>query len=337
MKAMIMAAGVGSRLMPLTLSIPKPMIPMANRPLMENTVQLLRKYGLKDIIANLHHQGDVISNYFSSGEAWGLNMQYSPELELMGTAGGVKKCEWFLDETFIVISGDALTDINLEELIKTHRQKGALATIALKPVDEVEHFGVVVTDENGRIERFQEKPRPEEALSKTANTGIYIFEPEIFKYIPKEEFYDFGKQVFPQLVQVQAPFYGHVIDDYWCDVGSINTYRQAHADILTGKVAVNCNGQLLPKDKQTSLLLGDGVRMGEGVEIRGQVVIGPGCQIGNQVCLENAVIWNDSIVGNQTIIRDAVVGTACSIGQRVSLHPGAVIASGTYLEDGVQV
>jgi len=337
MKAMIMAAGVGSRLMPLTLSIPKPMIPMANRPLMENTVQLLRKYGMKDIIANLHHQGDVISNYFLAGEAWGLNMQYSPELELMGTAGGVKKCEWFLDETFIVISGDALTDINLEELIKTHRQKGALATIALKQVDEVEHFGVVVTDENGRIERFQEKPRPEEALSKTANTGIYIFEPEIFKYIPKEEFYDFGKQVFPQLVQDQAPFYGHVIDDYWCDVGNINTYRQAHADILTGKVAVNYNGQLLPKDNQASLLLGDGVRMGEDVEIRGQVIIGPGCQIGNKVCLENTVIWNDSIVGNQTIIRDAVVGAACSIGQRVYLHPGAVIASGTYLEDGVQV
>lgn len=336
MKAMIMAAGVGSRLMPMTLEIPKPMIPMANRPLMENTVELIGKYGFSEVIANLHYHGNVIRNYFAEGEAWGIDMHYSPEPELMGTAGGVKKCAWFLDETFIVISGDALTDINLAELLQEHRRKGALATIALKPVDEVEQFGVVVTDEHGKIERFQEKPRPQEALSKTANTGIYVFEPEIFKYIPAAEFYDFGKQVFPQLVKMKAPFYGHAIDDYWCDVGNINTYRQANADILSGKVAVNYNGQLTEKENQGGLLLGEGVTLGQNVSFKGQVVIGPGCQIEDNVSLENSVIWNDTIVGRNTVIKEAVLGSVCRIGPGSHLSSGAVIASGSYWGDCIK-
>ncbi len=337
MKAMIMAAGVGSRLMPMTVNIPKPMIPMANRPLMEITVELLSKYGFKDIIANLHYHGDVIANYFAGGDSWGVAMQFSPEQELMGTAGGVKKCEWFLDETFIVVSGDALTDINLADLLDQHHRKGALATIALKTVDEVEQFGVVVTDENDRIKRFQEKPRPQEALSNTANTGIYVFEPEIFNYIPSGEFYDFGKQVFPHLVKMGAPFYGHAVDAYWCDVGNLNTYRQAHADIVLGKVAVDYNGLLVEKDHQATLLMGDGVKMGRNVKIKGQVVIGPGCQIEDEVSIENSVIWNDTIIEKNAIIRDAVVGAVCKIGQRAALRSGTVMASGTYVEDDVHI
>ncbi|CFX85580.1 Nucleotide-diphospho-sugar transferases [Syntrophomonas zehnderi OL-4] len=334
MKAMIMAAGVGSRLMPMTADIPKPMIPMANRPLMENTLDLLAKYGFADVIANLHYHGDVIRDYFAAGESWGVNMIYSPEPELMGTAGGVKKCAWFFDETFVVISGDALTDINLEELLKEHRRNGALATIALKPVDHVEQFGVVVTDEKGRIEKFQEKPQPQEALSKTANTGIYVFEPEIFSYIPADEFYDFGKQVFPTLVQKKAPFYGHVIDDYWCDVGNINTYRQAHADILCGRVDVNYQGQLVENENQGGRLLGNGVRVGNNVTFKGQVVIGSGCHIEDNVFLENTVVWNDTRVGENTVIKEAVVGSLCRIGRGSYLSSGATIASRSRLGDG---
>lgn len=337
MKAMIMAAGVGSRLMPMTVEVPKPMIPMANRPLMENTVDLLAKHGFKEVIANLHYHGEIISNYFSGGEPWGLQMQYSSEEELMGTAGGVKKCQHFLDETFVVISGDALTDINLSQLLAEHRRLGALATIALKPVDEVEHFGVVVTNDQGRIARFQEKPRPQEALSSTANTGIYVFEPEIFNYIPDRQFYDFGKQLFPFLVKTDAPFYGVAIDDYWCDVGNLNTYRQANADILSGKVNVKYSGELRQIESQDSILIGDGVSIGRDVKISGQVVIGPGCQIADGVSINNSVIWNDTIIEDGAVIKDSVVGAVCRIGRGTHLNPNSTIASGSYLEDGTKI
>lgn len=335
MKAMIMAAGVGSRLMPMTIDVPKPMIPMANRPLMENTVDILVKHGFEEVIANLHYHGDIINNYFADGEAWGLKMHYSPEEELLGTAGGVKKCASFLDETFVVISGDALTDIDLTNLLAEHRRLGALATIALKPVDEVEHFGVVVTNDNRKIVRFQEKPRPEEALSRTANTGIYVFEPEIFKYIPDGQFYDFGKQLFPYLVQIDAPFYGVEIDDYWCDVGNINTYRQANADILCGKVNVKYAGELMHKKNQASLLIGDGASISRDVKMSGQVVIGPGCKIADGVSIENSVIWNDTIVEEGVVIKNAVIGAVCRIGRGACLKPHSTVASGSYLEDGV--
>lgn len=196
MKAMIMAAGVGSRLMPMTAGVPKPMIPMANQPLMANTVRLLARHGFTELIANLHYHGDQIRAYFRDGSDFGVSMHYSPEDELLGTAGGVKRCAWFLDDTFVIVSGDALTDIDLTRLMEAHRRRGALATIALKEVPDVEHFGIVITDGDQRIRSFQEKPRPEEALSQVANTGIYVFEPEIFQFIP-EGFYDFGKQLFP--------------------------------------------------------------------------------------------------------------------------------------------
>jgi NDP-sugar pyrophosphorylase family protein len=227
----------------------------------------------------------------------------------MGTAGGVRKCDWFLDDTFVVISGDALTDINLGRLLAEHRRCGALATIALKPVDNVEQFGVVVTDETGRIVQFQEKPSPQEALSRTANTGIYIFEPDIFKMIPKGEFYDFGKQLFPYLVRIAAPFYGISIDEYWGDVGNIKTYRQANADVINGQVMVPYAGDLIRDDRQSTLLLGEGASIGPEVMIKGQVVIGPGCHIGAGARLENSVVWNDTVVGRNAIIKDSVVGS----------------------------
>ncbi|KNZ70042.1 nucleotidyltransferase [Thermincola ferriacetica] len=236
MKAMIMAAGVGSRLDPLTRTLPKPMVPIQDKPLMEHIINLLRHYGIRDIIANLHYLPGVIKSYFGDGSDFGVKLLYSEEQNLMGTAGGVKNNEWFLDETFVVISGDALTDIDLADFVRYHRQKKALATIALKRVAEVERFGVVVTGEAGKIAAFQEKPRKEEALSNLVNTGIYIFEPEIFKYIPEHQVYDFGKQLFPLLVKEGLPFYGYPMDGYWRDIGTLESYRQAREDAACGKV-----------------------------------------------------------------------------------------------------
>lgn len=337
MKAMIMAAGVGSRLMPLTLNVPKPMVPMANRPLMEIIVDLLRGYGIKEMIANLHYHAGVIENFFGDGQSQGVSLLYSPEKELMGTAGGVKLCQWFLDDTFIIVSGDALTDIDLDALVAEHRAKGALATIALKEVSTVEQFGVVVCDETGRITQFQEKPRREEALSNLANTGIYIFEPEIFEYIPANEFYDFGKQVFPQLVQMGAPFYGAPIENYWCDIGSLATYHQAHIDMLTNKLAIAPNGKVLRTDQGALVLVGEGASIGPEVSFAGQVVLGPGCSLEGKVQVSNSILWERVQVGDGSVIRDALIGADCSLGQEVRVDPGAVIASGCRLNDRANI
>ena len=331
MKAMVMAAGVGSRLMPLTEEIPKPMIPMANRPLMENIVDLLKKHNFDQIIANLHYHADGISQYFGDGSRFGVNLFYSREDELMGTAGGVKKCAWFLDDTFVIVSGDALTDADLGRLMQEHKKKGALATIALKRVAEVENFGIVITDSDGLITSFQEKPRADQALSNYANTGIYIFEPEIFNYIPAREFYDFGKQVFPQLVKIQAPFYGADIGSYWCDVGNIDTYRQSHADILQGLVDVPVQGKKSVNPKHI-VLVGEGCKIGDEVEFQGSVVIGPRTEIQNGAVISDAVVWNDTVVKNGTILDNCVVGAHCCLEKSVAVNRGAVIASGCTLE-----
>lgn len=336
MKAMIMAAGVGSRLMPLTRETPKPMVPMANRPLMENIVQLLAEHGCSEVIANLHYHADSISSYFGENPMPGMNMRYSREHELLGTAGGVKKCAWFLTDTFVVMSGDALTDVDLSDLLRVHRSKGALATIAVKEVTDVEQFGVVVSDKEGRIQRFQEKPRREEALSHQANTGIYIFEPEIFDYIPAGEFYDFGRQVFPHLVKIKAPFYAALTDDYWCDVGSIDTYRQAHSDILQSKVRVPVNGTL----KQTAaahILVGDNCMIQENVQFKGEVVIGSGCRIARGAVLENCVLWQQATIGEEARLQGCIVGNGARVGSRALVGQGVVLASHDYLDDGVTV
>lgn len=331
MQAMIMAAGVGSRLMPMTTDIPKPMIPMANRPLMANTVQLLHRHGFDQIIANLHYHADCISSYFGDGQAFEVSLRYSREEELLGTAGGVKRCEWFLNDCFIIVSGDALTDIDLTELLRAHKQHGALATIALREVQDVEHFGIVIADEYGHIKSFQEKPRPEEALSRVANTGIYVFEPEIFKYIPVGEFYDFGKQVFPHLVKVGAPFYGVVVEDYWCDVGNIATYRQAHADVLEGKVRAELTGELSILKNKSRVLLGTGTKAGKNTEFNGNVVIGAGCSIGDNVSISDSVIWNETVIGDNVIIQDAIIGSRCRINAGKYIAAGTAMASGTCL------
>jgi NDP-sugar pyrophosphorylase family protein len=334
MKAMIMAAGVGSRLMPLTMHIPKPMVPVGNRPLMEHIVRLLEQHGCKQLIANLHYQPRVIRDYFKDGTNYGISITYSPEEELLGTAGGVKKCEWFLDDTFVVISGDALTDIDITSLFHFHRSHGALATIALKKVEEAEQFGIVITDRENKIRSFQEKPKSCEALSDMANTGIYIFEPEIFKYIPARQFYDFGKQVFPHLVKIAAPFYGISTSAYWCDTGNIDTYRQAHLDLMDGQVKVLSSGQMIYTSDGARSLAGRQVKFRDRVKIKGSVVIGDGCVIGSGVTLSDCVIWNNSIIGDDSIINEAVVGSACQLGTGVRLESGSVVGSGCRLSDG---
>lgn len=341
MKAMIMAAGVGSRLEPLTCNIPKPMVPVVNRPAMEHIIHLLVKNNITQIAANLWYLPEKIQSYFGDGGKYGVELHYSLEKELMGTAGGVKKLESFLDETFVVISGDALTDIDLWSLIRRHQETGALATLALKEVSDPRQFGVVITDETGRIKAFQEKPRPAEALSKLANTGIYVFKPEIFKYIPSDTVFDFGKQLFPKLVESGVEIYGHNVKGYWCDIGTLNQYRIANYDVLKGLVKIDIPGSWHPNAVYvgertiiaptarigSKVIVGRNCHIGYGVEIFGETVIGDNCIIEEDTSIFGSIVWNNTQIGRAARLVECVVGSECY------LKDGSVIGAGVILSD----
>jgi mannose-1-phosphate guanylyltransferase / phosphomannomutase len=236
MRAVIMAGGEGSRLRPLTSLQPKPMVPIVNQPVMEHIIGLVRHHGITDVVATLAFMPQVIQDYFGDGEEWGTSMSYALEETPLGTAGSVKNAESLLSgDSFIVISGDALTDIDLTEVIEFHKEKGAAVTIALKSMPDPLEFGVVITDAEGRIERFLEKPSWGQVFSDTINTGIYVVEPEVLSHIPEGRPFDFSSELFPLLMEKGYPLYGCVVDGYWCDVGSFESYMQVHRDILDGK------------------------------------------------------------------------------------------------------
>lgn len=366
MKAMILAAGLGTRLRPLTEEISKPMVPVVNKPVMEHIVDLLALHKIEDVIANLHYYADAIKGHFDNGNNWGINLSYSFEETLMGTAGGVKKAHKFFDNNnaFIVLSGDALTDINLTSLVSFHKERKALATIVLTEVEDPSKYGVVITDKDGKIIEFQEKPTREEAKSKLANSGIYVFDPEIFKFIPKELFYDFGKNLFPLLLEKNERFYGYEHSDYWNDVGSLEEYQQGNFDALENKVKVKIPGTLI----DGNIWIGDNCEIQAQVVLAGPICIGNNCLIKKNVKLlgpvivgdntiidEGAVLykgikWGDGyigkdasliggIIGHSTQIRDgasvlndAVVGRGCVIGGGSTIHSSVKISSGRIIE-----
>ncbi|MCW2279298.1 nucleotidyltransferase family protein [Heliophilum fasciatum] len=235
MKAVIMAGGLGTRLRPLTDKMPKPMVPILGRPAMEYALLLLKAHGITDIAATLCYYPDLIKEYFGDGSRFGVNLRYFVETEPLGTAGSVKQAKDFLDDTFFVISGDGITDINLTEVANQHQASGAKASMALTTVEDPTQFGIVITDESDKIVRFIEKPKQDEVFSNTINTGIYVLEPEIFQYIP-DGFYDFSKNLFPKLMEKNVPFYGFKSDGYWKDIGTLEQYRQVQIDLENGQL-----------------------------------------------------------------------------------------------------
>lgn len=369
---MVLAAGLGTRLRPLTGSISKPMAPIVNRPVMYHILRLIKKHGYTEAVANLHYHPHAITNYFGKGQKVGIELRYSLEPELLGTAGGVKRVQKFIgNETFLIISGDALTDLDLSRLLKQHREAGGIATLALKRVEDPSNFGVVILDRNNRVVGFQEKPEPGEELSNLCNCGIYIFEPAIFDHIPKDIFYDFGKQLFPELVTREIPFHGFEIDGYWNDVGSLEQYRIGNFDALTGKVKVEISGkEVMPGitvgkgtrvDNSATLvppiLLGDYCTVGKDVKLTGPLIIGDHSIIEDGADLEGVIKWHASqtgagakvlggIIGRGAHIRDevrigdgVVVGDRCVIGagsvldEKVHLEPFTVIEADSHVQD----
>ena len=292
MKALIMAAGYGTRLEPLTLAVPKPMVPIVNLPTMQHNIELLKRFGFREVIANIHYYPEQIENYFGDGHSFGMHLSYSYEKELLGTAGGVKRMARLIGvkDTFLILSSDALTDINLKRIIAYHYSKKALITIALARVKEVSEFGVVIQDQEGRVTGFQEKPRPEEAKSDLVNAGIYVVEPKILKMIP-EGFYDFGKQLFPKLVEENDSIYGYPMFEYWNDVGGLEKYIQSSYDAMKGIVRIRIPGRKVAR----STWLGARTRISRSARFEGSVIIGDRCVIGNDVYIKDSVIGDKCI------------------------------------------
>lgn len=344
MRAMIMAAGMGKRLEPLTLCKAKPMITVANIPVMQHILELLKKHNITEVITNTHYLAESITEHFKYRSIDGLNLEIKHEETLSGTAGGVKKCEWFLNqkETFIVMSGDSLTDVDLENLIKKHKKSGAIATMALKkvPKEEVVHMGVVVTDETGKILEFQEKPSLEEAKSDMVNTGIYVFEPEIFNYIPENTFYDFAKQVFPSLMEDNKVLCGFEIKEYWNDIGTLKQYRLTTYDALKSKVSLNINessfehgwigenttkGYNLAFDNK--VLIGKNCNIGNNISFKNNVTIGDNSNIASGSTLNGCVIWENTTIEEDCTLNNCIIGSNVRIGRNTTIKNNVIIAN----------
>jgi mannose-1-phosphate guanylyltransferase/phosphomannomutase len=334
-----MAGGEGTRLRPLTSNQPKPMVPVAGKPCMEHIVELVRRHGITSAVATLAYMPQVISGYFGEGSHLGVELDYSVEEVPAGTAGSVKLLEHYLDEAFLVVSGDALTDMDLTALIEFHRHKGAMATLALKRVPDPLEFGVVITADDGRIERFLEKPTWGEVFSDTINTGIYVLEPEVLAEIPEEVPYDFSKELFPRLLEAGAPLYGFVADGYWQDIGNLIQYQEANRDALDGKVKLEMPGVRL----RENVWVGEGSLVEQVERIEGPAVIGNYCALdetatigrytvlGNNVIVkeqsevEFSVVDSNSYLGPRTQVRGALIGKNCEIRAHATVSEGAVI------------
>ena len=337
MKAMILAAGKGTRVRPITYTIPKPLIPIFEKPVMEFLLELLRKHGFDEIMVNVSHLAHEIEGYFRDGQRFGVNIAYSFEGrivdgqlvgEAIGSAGGLRRIQDFnpfFDDTFVVLCGDALIDLDLTAAIKWHKEKGAIATVVTKsvPREEVPSYGVVVTDDEGRIQSFQEKPRVEEALSTEINTGIYIFEPEIIDYIPPGCEYDIGGELFPQLVDKGAPFYAVSMDFQWVDIGKVPDYWRAIGGVLTGKIehvdipghevapgiytGLNVAMNLDKVDIKGPVYIGGMTKIEDGAKIIGPTMIGPNCHICKGATVSNSVIFEYSRLGPGVRLVDKLV------------------------------
>ena len=334
-----MAGGEGTRLRPLTSNQPKPMVPIVGKPCMEHILELLKQHGMDDVIVTVAFLPQAIRSYFGDGSALGLNIGYSVEESPLGTAGSVRLAADRLDDTFLVISGDALCDVDLTRLVEFHREKGSSVTIGLKSVDNPLEFGIVVTDEEGRIERFLEKPSWGQVFSDTINTGIYVLEPEVLRHIPTDRPYDFSKELFPLLLEMGRPMYGFVLDGYWQDIGNLDQYRQANFDALDERVRLEVGGIRI----KGNIWLGEGVDLTDLDQIEGPAYLGNYCRVApdasvgpysvlstsvtvrERARIERTIIDASTYIGRSSVVEGSIIGRACDLRSHVRVHEGAAI------------
>lgn len=352
MRAVLMAGGSGTRLRPLTCDLPKPMVPILNRPIAEHIVNLLKRYQINEIIATLYYLPDVMREYFRDGSDLGVQITYAVEEDKpLGTAGCVKNIAALLDETFMVISGDSVTDFDLNAAIEFHRQKQSKATLVLTRVPSPMEFGVVITDDQQRICRFLEKPSTSEIFSDTVNTGIYILEPEVLDYLPENEKTDFSKDLFPLLLEKGEPMYGYVAEGYWCDVGTLDSYREAQYDALDRKVKLDFAYQEQSEDfwlgKNTEVdptarieapvMIGENCRIGPRARIEAGTIIGDNVTVGSDADLKRPIICNGAIIGDECHLRACVIARGARVDRRAHILEGAVVGSLSTVGEEAQI
>jgi len=352
MRAVLMAGGSGTRLRPLTCDLPKPMVPILNRPIAEHIINLLKRHQITEIIATLHYLPDVMRDYFQDGSDFGVQMTYAVEEDQpLGTAGCVKNIAELLDETFLVISGDSITDFDLNAAIEFHKRQKSKATIVLTRVPNPIEFGVVITDEHHRIRRFLEKPSSSEIFSDTVNTGTYILEPEVLEYLPANQESDFSKELFPLLLEKDEPMYGYIAQGYWCDVGHLDAYRESQYDALYRKVRLDYayeeqspniwTGQNTLIDPSAKLeppcLIGNNCRIGARVQIDAGTVIGDNVTIGADADLKRPIVWNGAIVGEEASLSACVIARGTRVDRRAQVLEGAVVGSLSTVGEEAQI
>src|SRR5450432_2817630 len=348
MKAVVMAGGEGTRLRPMTANQPKPLLPVVNRPIMEHVLRLLRRHGFTDTVVTVQFLASVIRNYFGDGDELGMNLQYATEETPLGTAGSVKNAEAELrDSRFVVVSGDALTDIDLTDMARFHHANGALVTVALKRVANPLEFGIVNTGEDGRIERFLEKPTWGQVFSDTANTGIYMMEPEIFSYVAAGEPVDWSQDVFPKLLDIGAPVFGYVADAYWEDVGTLESLIQVQADVLNRQVDIDIEGfEVMPGvwvcegaevDPEAilkgPLYIGNYAKVEAGAELREYTVLGSNVVVKSGAFLHRALVHDNVFIGPQVNLRGCIIGKNTDIMRGARIEEGAVVGDECVVEE----
>ena len=351
MKAVIMAGGEGTRLRPLTSNCPKPMLPLANRPMMEHIVTLLKRHGIDEIVVTVAFLANQIRTYFGDGSEFGIKVVYATEDQPLGTAGSVRNAMDVLDERFLVISGDVLTDIDLGKILAFHEEKQALATIGLVHVPNPLEFGIVITTEDGRIERFLEKPTWGQVFSDTINTGIFVLEPEIFDFIPDGRPVDFSGEVFPALLEASKPLYGAVAEGYWEDVGTLDSYVTAHKDVMDGRVDVDVPGFEFGKGIWIGegaevhpdatidgfAIIGENSRVEAGARLGDYTVLGSNVRVRADADLERSVVHDNAYLGEGVRLNGAVVGRATDLRKGARCDDGSVIGDECFIGDGAHV
>ena len=343
-----MAGGKGTRLQPLTFIRPKPMIPLVNKPIVEHVMERLKHFHLNDLILTLNYLSNDIMSYFKDGSDKDLNIKYSVEKSPLGTAGSVKNAERYLNETFLVLSGDVVSDINFNKVLNFHKRKGALATLVLTEVPDPTHFGIAVLNDNHEITEYLEKPSSHEVFSNIANTGTYILEPEIFEYFDGfEDEVDFSKDIFPQLIENKAEIYGYVFDGYWNDIGRPETYLKATYDVLDQELKQKIYPKNLKEDvgKLGKIWMGNNINIGPRVRIEGPVVLGSNCtieegctlskgtvigegvHIGKGTNIQSSIILDNSTVNSNSFLKRCIIDTDCYIDKNTTIEDGVVTGS----------
>ncbi|MFN2594159.1 MAG: sugar phosphate nucleotidyltransferase [Actinomycetota bacterium] len=351
MQAVIMAGGEGSRLRPLTSNVPKPMLPVGNRPLMEHIIELCRDHGFTDVVATVQFLASLVRNYFGDGSDLGVALSYSVEEAPLGTAGSVLAARDLLSGPFVVISGDALTDIDLREVVAFHREREAAATLVLKHMPDPLEFGIVMTNDRGEIERFLEKPSWGQVFSDTINTGIYVLEPEVLDLIPVDQPYDFSSELFPAMLDKGLPIFGYITDSYWTDVGNSDAYIQANHDVLAGDVRVRIPGfefrervwvgedvEIDPTARiEGPALIGDNSRIGPGARVGKFAVVGSNVILGPNSSVAHGVVMDQAEVASYAQVRGGVLGRQATLEQGATLEEGAVLGDEVVVGAGALV